>query len=497
MLTTMIVVTAVAVATTQQSSADRPATLPAWMRSQTARHIDYRRGSDNWAILGLEPFARDMFATGVGHAMAYEALATGHSASLETEVFDRINTVLKNPPLQPVDEYAVSPTFSRRYFALEQVFEWSHTLHFQTIDVLMHPGWSDQRKDEEIEKLWKIYSAQPYALSGLPMNMEYLDGFEFSGEFRTRYPKVNALFWGYHWLQTVNYDMFYRVPRNTFASQYEVIGDRYHTTELYNTRREFMPMTAETSPRFAKRFPEIANSFDNLHMLHDNVNDILAAPGLSQGEKQREIELAIWRVLATTHIGETAGEGQPVSLHDHRYSMGMPGMGMMKGSDEEVMYMPGMGWMNMSECGHCSMSLSQNANAGATVTADGWTMAVRCALCARDMAAQTLGRAIIRSATENPDQMLVLISDELGNWTSNIPTVVFLEYMDEHPSCNRWSKAFSSLDAFHAYLRERPEYAGAEPLTLEEWASRNGGEPETYKRIDRPSPYQRSREGQP
>lgn len=497
MITTTLLAVALARTVIAQAPPDRPAQLPSWMSSQTAGHIDYRRGRDNWAILALEPFARDMFATGVGHSMAYEALATGKSDQLETVVFDRINYVLKHPPGNPVDEYAVSPTFSRRYFSLEQVFEWSHTLHFQTIDVLMHKGWDDARKEAEIEKLWEFYSSQPYALTGLPMNMEYLDGFDYSGQFRTNYPKVNALFWGYHWLQTVNYDMFYRMPSDSFATQYEVIGSRYHEIELYNTKRGFMPMTAETSPRFAKRFPQIANSFDNLHMLHDNVNDILASPDLTESEKKREVDIAIWRVLASTHQGETAGEGTPKTLHDHRFTHGMPGMGMMKGSDEELMYMPGMGWMNMSECGHCSMALSQNAAAGATVTADGWTMAVRCALCARDMAAQSLGRAIIRSSTEDPNRMLVLISDELGNWTSSIPSVVFLEEIAEHPTCNRWSRAFTSRAAFDTYIKERPEYADAKPLSLEEWSVLNGGDPETFKRIDRPNPYQQHEGGRP
>src|SRR5207237_6905608 len=43
---------------------------------------------------------------------------------------------------------------------------------------------------------------------------------------------------------------------------------------------QFMPMMPEGAPEFAKRFPEAAAIFDNLHMLHDNFDDILVRPDL-------------------------------------------------------------------------------------------------------------------------------------------------------------------------------------------------------------------------
>jgi hypothetical protein len=39
-------------------------------------------------------------------------------------------------------------------------------------------------------------------------------------------------------------------------------------------------MMPEAAPEFARRFPEAAAIFDNLHMLHDNFDDILARPDL-------------------------------------------------------------------------------------------------------------------------------------------------------------------------------------------------------------------------
>jgi hypothetical protein len=34
------------------------------------------------------------------------------------------------------------------------------------------------------------------------------------------------------------------------------------------------------APAFSQRFPEAANIFNNLHMLHDNIDDVLTAPEL-------------------------------------------------------------------------------------------------------------------------------------------------------------------------------------------------------------------------
>ncbi len=462
---------------------------PVWLDSPTADRLFYKSAPYNWNIDRIPAFARDMYATGVGHAMAYEALVRGQAATLETKTFRDIDWVLHHPPKFPVDEGAISPTFGRRYGALEKVFDWAHTLHFQVIDVFMHPGWTDQQKEQEVDRLWVNYKSQPYAITGLPMNMELLDSQPYSGYFRSHYPKVNALFWGYHWLQTVNYDMLFRVSTKDQASQYPFVFDQYHKTELYKTDRPFMPMTAEQSPRFAKRFPEIANSFDNLHMLHDNVNDILASPGMSNLERDRQVKIAIARVLESQHATEFSGGGEPKTLHDHRHPDGLPGMGMMKGADEHSMYMAGMGWMDMATCSHCSIPLNDGPLWGATVSADGWTMSVRCPMCARDMASETPGRAIIRAATEDPNRVLILISDDEGNWTSNIPGVMFLEKFGEHPSCSEWSRAFTSLEALKRFQSTSAEYKDATPLNLVEWSKLNHGKPDTYRRIDKPNPY--------
>ncbi len=476
-----------------------PGGLPGWLTNTQQNHLFYRRGAYNFAVYNNEPLARDLNAVAVGHAMAYEDLVTGKAARLETTTFGRIDRVLKNPPRFMPDEAAIAPTFGRKYGVLEQVFDWTHVLHAQTVDVLASRRLTHAEKDREIERLWKYYfESVPYAITPLPMNMEHLDSRPYSGKFRRTYPKVNGLFWGYHWLQGAMYDVLFRTSSEDQKAAYALVGDQYRRVELYRTDRPFMPMFAEVSPIFAARFPHIANAFDNLHMLHDMVNDILASPELSDPRKEEQIRLAIWEVSAAAHRGEKPGESaQPAGapgVHDHRHFVGMPGMGMMKGMTPDLMWMPSMGWMSMADCHHCSMPLWDGGDwwRNPTVTADGWSMRVRCPLCARDMAAETKGRALLRIPTEDPYRTVVVTSDEQGNLKTTTPGVVFLESEASHAGCDMWSRAFTTRAAFDAYVRANPDLSGAKALTFVAWAEREGQKPDTYVKPRGPveNPYQ-------
>lgn len=478
-----------------------PANLPKWMDGRGNYELFYKRGGFNFRVYDIPKLAYDFNATGVGHSMAYEEMVRSNTARLETQTFDRINRVLLNPPKLAPTERSIAPTFSRRFGLLEQVFDWAHTLHFQTIDVLADPNMTQAQKDAEIERLYQFYrTSAPFAITPLPMNMGYLYNMPYSKRMRDNYPKVNGLFWGYHWLQTSVYDTLYGKTPEEQKKAYEMMGKRYHEVELYKTDRPFMPMTAETSPRFTKRFPEIANVFDNLHMLHDMVNDILVSPDLTDMQKDEQVKGAIWMTMEAAHTGEKPGDTPTgeLTLHDHRFMDGMPGMGIMLGGTKELMYMPeaDMGWMSMEQCHHCSMPLPEEAMAWkmSTSTSQGVTMQARCALCVRDYTLETPGSALLHISTEDPTRPLILITDEKGDyWTrpENEAKIVFLEAEAGHAGCSEWSQAFSSRAAFDTWVAANPDYKDAKPLTLKEWWGKQGKKPDTYLKPKGPveNPY--------
>ena len=138
------------------------------------------------------------------------------------------------------------------------------------------------------------------------------------------------------------------------------------------------------------------------------------------------------------------------------------------------------------------MPLPDEAWKISTVSAEGWTMRVRCALCARDMSSETKGAAVLRLATEDPYKKVVVIADEQGNMTTDTPNVVFLEEVGSHAKCSQWSQAFSSRAAFDAFTQANPKYKDAKPLTFDQWTKRDSaGTPDTYVKAKGPveNPY--------
>ncbi|AIE83798.1 hypothetical protein [Fimbriimonas ginsengisoli] len=132
----------------------------------------------------------------------------------------------------------------------------------------------------------------------------------------------------------------------------------------------------------------------------------------------------------------------------------------------------------MPNCAHCGIPIPVEATGSRLVTVKigAKTYPVRCMLCARDLSAQYPGKAEVRAPTDDPKQSLVLTSDDKGNWTSNLPGLVFLEVEGDHAFCSRWSRAFVSEEGFRRYVAENPQYKEAKPLTLAEWSQREGKE---------------------
>ena len=55
-----------------------PTELPRWISSPGADHLFYKAGPYNWAINRIPKFAKDMYATGVGHAMGASHVLRPH-----------------------------------------------------------------------------------------------------------------------------------------------------------------------------------------------------------------------------------------------------------------------------------------------------------------------------------------------------------------------------------------------------------------------------------
>lgn len=254
-------------------------------------------GSFNWTFLKRHNAAARLFnAFDYGHAILYERLltldSTDATAALRDDYDFLVHDLLVRPPRFAVAEDAIAPVYSRLAWPARVMFDRAHVLHRQIYDVYARAEVPLAERASQVERLVDRYLADSsYAFAAAPKAMALMDDQPFSQRFRREQPRFNGLIWAYHWLQVGLYDPL--IAESTQRAQARGVADQLATFRTMLARPETfpvtMPMTAEVSPRFAAAHPRAAAIFDNLHMAHDIISDILAAPDWSAAEKRAEI----------------------------------------------------------------------------------------------------------------------------------------------------------------------------------------------------------------
>jgi mono/diheme cytochrome c family protein len=243
----------------------------------------------------LPQLYREFNGIDFGHAhLAETLLKTQDADRIEQARLDVLRFIFSSPPVPP-DEEQIAPTINRLAWEVTKTFDWAHIFHRSLYDLFASDKVTDKRA--AYTKLLADYLEKPEAIT--PHRLDHhraLWEFEESKAFRDRFPKFNTQIWAYHWLQAAVYDV-------------QLLGDLKRQQELmpkvisfyhgYLRRPpvewQFMPMMPEAAPNFASQFPEAAAIFDNLHMLHDNFDDILVRPDLFPTMEAKRA--AILRVL--------------------------------------------------------------------------------------------------------------------------------------------------------------------------------------------------------
>lgn len=225
-----------------------------------------------------------------GHSNLYENLlltgAKDVGAIDATARKETLRFIATRPGLNPNEE-AIAPTYMKLAWKAQNTFDEAHALHRATYDIYV----SDLKdKRAALEKVLAYYRASDYAITSKRLDHRRLDTMPYSKAFRRKFPLFNATIWAYHYLQVVVYDALAAAPDLT-AKQKAVdpILSTYHGyLDTPPVEWTFMPMTGELSPKFAEENPEIANTFDNLHMMHDTISDILVSELLPTWEEKRK-----------------------------------------------------------------------------------------------------------------------------------------------------------------------------------------------------------------
>lgn len=278
----------------------------------------YPRGSFNWTFLARHDDAARLFnAFDYGHAVLYERLLTlpraEATAALARDFRFLTTDLLVRPPRFAVAEEAVSPSYARFAWPAKVMFDEAHVLHRQVYDIHSRAEWPLERRRAMVERLVDRYlETARYPFTDRAKAMALMDEQPFSQRFRREQPAFNGLIWAYHWLQVGLYEPL--VTGSTRAEQEEGVHDvveEFRFVVADSSRYPgTMPMTADVSPTFAAYHPRAAAIFDNLHLMHDIISDILASPTMSREQQRAEIA----RQMAEMQDGTRNLEG---SAHRH------------------------------------------------------------------------------------------------------------------------------------------------------------------------------------
>jgi hypothetical protein len=257
----------------------------------------YLPGDFNWSFLSTYPAAARLFnAFDYGHAVLYERLYThaGNAAGPLAKEYRYLTTdLLVRPPRFAVAEEAVMPSYAKAAWRAKQMFDWAHLLHRQIYDIYADPRLSRPEQDSLVERVTDYYlSNRRLAFAPVPKSMALMDDQFYSQVFRRRYPKFNGLIWAYHWLQVGLYEPLIEggTPAEKKAGIQAAIARFWGMIPDAPTRfPKVMPMTSAIAPRFSAAHPRAAIIFDNLHMTHDIISDILASDTVPVAGKRNAI----------------------------------------------------------------------------------------------------------------------------------------------------------------------------------------------------------------
>jgi hypothetical protein len=264
----------------------------------------YYRALWNFALReDLKELDIDFNGIDFGHSNLYEhLLVTGATDVRAIEQGARVDTLrfIRSRPELPPNEEAIAPTYMRLAWRAQNTFDEAHALHRSTYDIYVS-DLSESEKDEAIRRVLAYYQESRYAITARELDHHRLDNLPYSKTFRRKFPLFNATIWAYHYLQVAVYDPLSAAP-NLEAKQKSIqpVLTTYHRyLDDPPVQWTFMPLTAEYSPKFAQRYPDIAHIFDNLHMLHDSISDVLASEQFPSYDAKRN---EIYRVLDTYYL---------------------------------------------------------------------------------------------------------------------------------------------------------------------------------------------------
>lgn len=266
--------------------------------------IFYLYGKYNFATRRVYPEFNDMLnIIDIGHAQLAERLVSAESEEeavklIEDDLFKMVTKMFlgesRRPRFAPSEE-TIAPESTKLAWKVNKMFDWTHYLHRQIYDILSDDRVKD--KDKAIREAYNYYLTEPKrALPPKLKSMALMEEQPFSQYWRKKYPKFNGAIWAYHWLQLAANDALLEPDPKVRREKLDLAVNEFKQMFTDPSRLpKHMPMAHEVSPTFARRFPDIAATLDNLHTFHDIYMDLLTNPSIrgKREEAYRQLSLIL------------------------------------------------------------------------------------------------------------------------------------------------------------------------------------------------------------
>lgn len=235
--------------------------------------------------------ARSFYAAHYAHFGTYETLLDhGEDATVKMAAFhDAILGYVESPPVFEPPAEIIAPDWSKIAFETGRSMDWTHMLHTQLYDILTDDRVTDKRAAGERAVAYYLANERSAFSTRGYGHRWMLGGGAWAGVFQRKYPEINGILWAYHWHHAAVYEALMEPDPARRRSELERVIAVFQDSVLKDPPRH-MPLMAEVAPDFSRLLPAAAHIFDNLHMMHDVVNDVMADERLSRREKEAEIE---------------------------------------------------------------------------------------------------------------------------------------------------------------------------------------------------------------
>lgn len=276
-----------------------------------------------------------------GHAMLYERLFTDETSlpeEIEEEVYAEMARMIEERSIrEPVSLRQAMPEFAAFAPEVVDVLDSAHRLHRQMYEIYADPGVSDKAAAVAAARA-RYEDGTGLALPAVPKSMRIMYDYPHSGVFREEYPQSNGLVWASHWFQLALYESLLLPREEQRAQGVETILARFRAklSDPPASAPAEMPTAPAIAPELVRRHPEIAAVFDNLHMLHDVIADILAD---FHADREYDMEVALADFTNPEHLAVSEIDWIVDSLRHGIYDQGGPALGQLDRSERNIRMM--------------------------------------------------------------------------------------------------------------------------------------------------------------